>query len=78
MRYWLALLLAMILTACATAPPAEQHAGLAFNDKLFLPQSERISAADVFALSPEMKRYLDAHAAEFKDKGTRKGLFDAL
>jgi len=79
MRNWLALPLAMILAACATAPPAVRQSELVFNDKLFLPQSERISADDVFALSPAMKHYLQTDiAADLKAKGAHQGLFDAL
>jgi tetratricopeptide (TPR) repeat protein len=79
MRNWLALPLVIVLAACASAPPAERNTSLAFNDKLFLPQAERISADDVFALSPEMKRYLETEiVVDAKDKGARKGLFDAL
>ena len=50
-----------------------------FNDHLFVAATERISADDVFALSDEMKRYLDTEiAGQIRAKGSRQGLFDAL
>ncbi len=71
------LLLALMVGACATTPPAPPSQLL--NDHLFAAPSERISADDVFALSDDMKRYL----AEEIDgrplgRGGRQGLVDAL
>jgi tetratricopeptide (TPR) repeat protein len=72
------LLLSIGLAGCASAPvtpPPEQF----FNDYLFGAATERIGADDVFALSDEMKRYLDTEiAGEIRAKGSRQGLFDAL
>lgn len=50
-----------------------------FNDQLFAPPSERISADDVFALSPEMRHYLSTEIAiNLHRKGPQQALFDAL
>jgi Tfp pilus assembly protein PilF len=79
MRYWLVLFISLLLSACAATPPVKQHTELTLNDQLFSAPTERISAADVFAISPEMKRYLDTVIApESKAKGAHQALFDAL
>jgi Tfp pilus assembly protein PilF len=50
-----------------------------FDDKLFAPASERIRAADVFAVSEAMKRYLKTDIASLlQAKGPQQGLIDAL
>lgn len=69
---------ALLAAGCAHAPvPPPTDEFLA--DRLFAPPSERISRSDVFALSPEMKRYLATDiAAETHEKGLQQGLFDAL
>ena len=78
MRTWAAFLLCLLLGACATPPPTPALAPL-LADAAFAPPSERIDAADVFALSPEMKRYLAVDiAAKLRQRGLRKGLVDAL
>jgi tetratricopeptide (TPR) repeat protein len=74
----LLLLLSALLAGCASAP-SPQQADQLFNDRGFLPPSVRISAADVFALSPEMKRYLDSDVARLvRLRGRQRGLFEAL
>ncbi len=71
-------LFSTLLASCAVAPPAQLDARF-FNDRLFAPPSERISAGDVFALSPEMRRYVsDEIAARARTKGRQQGLIDAL
>ncbi len=80
MRNWAVAvpLCALLLAACATAPGPEVSDGL-FNDRLFPPPSERISAEDVFALSDEMKRYLSVDIApQLRSQGARQGLVEAL
>lgn len=72
------LVAALLLAACATAPVTSPPQGL-FNDQLFRPPSERISAEDVFAVSPEMKHYLETEmAVQVRFKGAQQALFDAL
>jgi len=79
MRYRLVLSVCLLLSACAATPSKNQRADLIFNDQLFGAPTERIDADQVFAISPEMKRYLDTTLApEVNDKGARKGLFDVL
>ena len=78
MTRWFALLAALALAACAGAPVPPAPASL-FDDALFRPASERIGAADVFALSDEMRRYLAVDIAPvLKQYGTREGLVQAL
>src|SRR6266850_926484 len=70
--------LCMLLAACAHTP-VEQPPAQLFSDHLFAAPSERISAADVFALSNEMKRYLETEMADpLRTKGLHRGLIDAL
>src|SRR5437879_5029617 len=70
--------LCMLLAACAHTPVAQPPAQL-FSDHLFSAPSERISAEDVFALSEEMKSYIDNEmAGPLMNKGLHKGLLDAL
>ncbi len=78
MRNWAVSLCALLLVGCATAPGPEVADGL-FNDRLFPPPSERISAEDVFALSDEMKRYVSVDIApQLRSQGARQGLVEAL
>jgi Tfp pilus assembly protein PilF len=78
MKIRIVLLASLLAAGCANIPaplPADQL----FNDHLFAAPSQRISSGDVFAVSPEMKRYLAADiAAEVKAEGPQQGLFDAL
>jgi len=68
----------MLIAACAHAPVTQPPAQL-FSDHLFAASSERIRVADVFALSEEMKRYLETEmAGPLLRKGLHKGLIEAL
>jgi tetratricopeptide (TPR) repeat protein len=71
-------LLALLLTACATPPPAPRVEHL-FHDKLFGSSSERVGPEDVFALSDAMRRYLRFDIADqLRDRGKQAGLVEAL
>ena len=76
-----ALLLCLVLAACADAPgpaPASTREAL-FADASFAPPSERIAASDVFQVSPEMHAYLESRVAEeSKQRGQPRGLVEAL
>ena len=68
----------MLLAACASGP-SPQDAEQLFNDRLFQPASVRIDAADVFALTPAMKAYLEGDVARLaRVRGRQRALFDAL
>jgi tetratricopeptide (TPR) repeat protein len=80
MRVFGVLLLSLLLVSCAsapvTAPPPRTEL---FNDALFAAPSERISRADIFALSDAMRRYMQTEIAnEIFDKGVHRGFFDTL
>jgi Tfp pilus assembly protein PilF len=78
MKPWTVLLVTLLLAGCATNPGPQRPDGI-FNDAAFGPPSERISADDLFALSPEMKQYLNTTIAPVaRAKGGQQGLFDAL
>ena len=79
MRNWAALIVCALLTACATpkqrVPPPE----FLFKDDLFSAPSERIAAADVFALSDRMKVYLRTEiASQLRQIVSPQGLIKAL
>ena len=69
-----------MVQGCATAPASAPVAdGRYFRDELFAPATERIDAADVFAVTPEMRRYLKREMGrQLEDKGWHRGLVDAL
>ncbi|MBK7591773.1 MAG: tetratricopeptide repeat protein [Betaproteobacteria bacterium] len=78
MKTGMVLLLCALLAACAAAPVTQRDERF-FGDRLFAPPTRRISADDVFALSAEMRRYLDREIAELaRVKGRPRALFDAL
>ena len=70
-----------VLAACASAPrpsPAQPPLHL-FQDSAFEAPSHRIDAAEVFALSPAMERYLEVEIApQLRRLGRQRGLVDAL
>ncbi len=80
-RLLAALAAVSILGACASAPPSDPPRpppGL-FQDDAFTAPSHRVDAADVFALSPAMKRYLEVDIApQLRTMGRQQGLVDAL
>jgi Tfp pilus assembly protein PilF len=81
MRTWTMIAMSLLLAACSTSPPqmAADERDAILHDALFKPPSERISAKDVFALSPAMREYLHTDIARFaRLKGNQRGLFDAL
>ncbi len=77
MRNWAALV-CVLLAACATPQRAEPPEFL-FKDELFSAPSERIAAADVFALSERMKLYLRTSiVSQLRLMGPQQGLINAL
>lgn len=67
-----------LLTACATPGPAPAVEHL-LHDELFAPSSERVAAADVFALSDGMRRYLTHDiGSQLRRLGAQTGLIEAL
>jgi len=78
MKLGIAALVVVWLAGCATAPDVPRDTRF-FHDAAFAPPSERIRAADVFALSDEMQRYIDAEIYErSRKKGRQLALVDAL
>jgi predicted Zn-dependent protease len=68
----------VLLAACAAAPVVQRPEHL-FSDPLFSALSERIATDDVFAVSGEMRRYLNTEIGEqLRTKGPQQGLIDAL
>jgi tetratricopeptide (TPR) repeat protein len=78
MRHWASALLIALLSACAAAPVAQVEPRF-FHDNLFAAPSEPVGAGRVFALSPEMQRYLDDEIDQRARKvGRQNALIDAL
>jgi len=78
MKVWLVGLLSVLLASCAT-PPETRVDQRFFSDSKFAAPDEAIQAEDVFALSPEMRRYLAQDIAEkVRTRGRQQGLVDAL
>ena len=82
---WLAALavavVVALLGACASAPPAPppRVPTHLFEDGAFVAPSQPVDAAQIFALSPAMKRYLDVElSAQLRSMGRQRGLVDAL
>jgi tetratricopeptide (TPR) repeat protein len=74
---WVLALVVATLCGCASAPPTTPSS--LFRDDLFAAPSQRIDAADVFALSAEMRRYVDSDIARrLRSQGRQTGLLDAL
>jgi Tfp pilus assembly protein PilF len=77
MRVWAIVAIVFAVAGCASAP--SQPPETILNDRLFAQPSEPVRAADVLAVSPEMKTFLDTDVARLvRLKGTRRGLFEAL
>jgi len=67
----------LVLAGCASVPAPDRRE--LYDDALFKPPSQRIDAADVFAVSPAMKQFI-ATDIPYPDNahGARKALVDAL
>lgn len=80
-RMLVAVLACTLVGACATvtrgpAPPRDEHV---FADPRFAPATVRIDAADIFALSPAMQRYVDTQIEpQARKRGRQVALLDAL
>jgi Tfp pilus assembly protein PilF len=72
-------LLATLLVACATPPPAAPAPPSLFEDAAFAAPKNVPDANAVFALSPAMRAYLERDiAASIRQVGAQRGLVDAL
>jgi hypothetical protein len=79
MRNALAVLLVLLATGCASTKVAAPVDDSLFRDARFAAPSERIDPADVFATTPEMRRYLKREISrQLEDKGWHRGLVEAL
>ena len=77
-RPW-TLLLCLALAACADAPATLVSGSTLFSDASFAPPSVRMDPADIFALSPQMRAFLDSRVPEEVAKhGQARGLVEAL
>jgi Tfp pilus assembly protein PilF len=74
----IAALVVVLLASCATLPDVPRDSRF-FDDARFGPPSERISAAQVFALSDAMRRYVEEEITpRTKARGRQMALVDAL
>jgi Tfp pilus assembly protein PilF len=73
-----AALLQTLLAGCASAPQSRDVEVL-LKDNLFAAPGKPVRAADVFAVSDEMRHYLKVQIADqLRNKGPQQGLIDAL
>ncbi len=78
MRAWM-ISICLVLSACATPPAPVARPDALLHDELFAAPGERIDAADIFALSEPMRRFLKHEiAAEIRVHGYQMGLAEAL
>lgn len=79
MKRWAVLFVSILAAACANIPSTPPPVAL-LNDQLFSAPSVSVSAAEIFALSDDMRQYLATEIAERVRArgGGREGLFDAL
>jgi Tfp pilus assembly protein PilF len=76
---WLPVLAALLLAACATTAPVPSPPPSLFEDTAFAAPKNVPDAKAVFALSPEMHRYLERDiAALIRQLGPQRALVDAL
>lgn len=79
MKSWTLMLAALLLTGCASQKLAVQPPPDLLHDQLFKPPTEQVDTSRLFALSPDMREYLDR---EFRTtnslKSVQRRLFDAL
>lgn len=75
-----ALLAGLLLVGCATTPPpSAETVNALLHDESFSAPAHAVRADDVFALSPDMIRYLDQDIAkQVRRNGRQRGLIDAL
>ena len=80
LRTTTAVLALLLLGACATPPaPGVALASALWADTRFAAPTQRITADDVFALSPAMQQHLAGPiASQVRFKGRQRGLVDAL
>jgi tetratricopeptide (TPR) repeat protein len=71
-----AVLIAILLSGCASAPPPAQPQ--LFRDQLFDPPAAGIGPEQIFALTPEMKQYARALTRSDEHHQIQRTLFDAL
>ena len=73
-----ALVVSVLLSACAAGPRPEQAPHF-YRDALFKPPSQAVDAEEIFALDADMKAYLAGELGDqLRSKGSQKGLIDAL
>jgi Flp pilus assembly protein TadD len=76
MRSWV-VLLAIVAAGCAGVPGQPADDFLA--DRLFAAPADPVDASDIFAMSPEMARFIATDAAQsLRVRGPRRGLLEAL
>ena len=75
----LSLLLCLLLLGCAGQPPVQRPTEDVFRDALFTPPQHKPDVSRLFAVTPEMRRYLvEQIEPQVRRKGAQMALLDAL
>jgi Tfp pilus assembly protein PilF len=79
MRHWI-LLLCVLLSGCASAPPPSPSLAGLLDDSAFPAPAAPVTASDLFTLSPAMAAHLRSRAfqAKLREQGAARGLVHAL
>lgn len=76
---WIATILVALVAGCASAPMPTQQPAYFFNDNLFGASSAPIEAGDIFALTDEMRAFVNRDiGSSMHGVDRRRALFDAL
>ena len=79
MKSFVALAAAILVSGCTALSPETEKETVLLHDSLFAPAAKPVRAADVFAMSDEMRRYLhETVGSEIEAKGRERALYDAL
>ena len=80
MKNWTVLILFLSLAGCVTAPTVQNHDHASyFNDSLFIAPSEPFDPKTIFAMSDEMRAYLNRELGGLaRGSDRRHALFEAL
>jgi tetratricopeptide (TPR) repeat protein len=76
---WIVAIFVALLAGCSTVPTTQVEATSFFNDSLFMPASAPTESGDIFAMSDEMRTFMNREiGSSMHGVDRRHALFDAL